>query len=80
MNAPAPRDLIEGPDAVNVLALAERCSEAVREVEGYLLRGDDRGATEYMEDFARQHGRKAHNAVMKILEEIYELPDWRTFS
>ena len=78
MSTPGPQILINGADAARILVLAQKCQQAVQEVEGYLLSGDVNGATEYMEDFQREHGKRAHDAVMKMLEEIYRSPDWRT--
>lgn len=80
MSSPAPRALIQGEVSAAVLALAEQCSLAVQEVEDFLRRQDVEGATEYLAEFERLFGQRAHQTVMKMLERIYGSPDWRTFS
>lgn len=70
MNAPTP----------SLLELAQMCSDAATEVvEVYLSKDDHRGADEYLARFKEIAGPRAHDAVMKVLEEIYGSPDWRTF-
>lgn len=80
MSSPVPRILIGGAEAAVLLEQAERCKRAVEVVEVYLVRQDFNGANEFMEEFASLNGDRLHNVVMKMLEEIFGLPDWRTFS
>lgn len=80
MSTPTPKALLGGAASASVLELAEKCALAVKAVEAHLRQQDVDGANEYLEAFGQMHGTAAHNAVMKMLEEIYGSPDWRTFS
>ncbi len=80
MSSPVPQGLMGGAASASVLALAEECSRAVQTVEDHLRKQDVKGADEYLTEFEGQFGTRAHNTVMKMLQQIYGSPDWRTFA
>lgn len=59
--------------------LAESVAGAVREVETLLAAEDVDGAEQFLAAFKDVAGQRAHDAVLRLVQERRGMPDWRTF-
>jgi hypothetical protein len=60
--------------------LGESIAGAVNEVEAYLAANDDAGAEQYLIAFKELAGQRAHDIVLRLVQERRGMPDWRTFT